>query len=214
MSVTLLQTPWTVINDFVDEIKLQPEEKQLALYFKANGPIKSIIDSFDFFLNNRWPLVTSRHNYINDNERVYAIHEKYSRAKTADNKEDPTAFRDLGESYTITSSGTWYRDTRIGGEWKAKPFTNTRPLATFLLMVGSQYCWTRGKTAQQLLAVGISDVDPLAYFVVKGRERTIQCQEKLAFNRILVAPFYAVKSGVKKPAAQISVNTITGTKKY
>lgn len=217
MSLELLKTPGTIVDKFVNEIKLEPNEKQLSNLFKSQGPIKSIILSYDFFLDNRWPRIAKLPIYLDTQQRQYAVHTRYARPELkvgTTTRDDPNAFKDVGETYRIISYGVWITEQLINGTWTTLDKSGEVQIGIFPLMLGGKYCWTFGKSAEELLKVGISDVDPLGYFIIKGRERQIQCQEKLTFDRVIVANFFKTSQGPRKLAAQVSVNTLTGTRKF
>lgn len=49
-------------------------------------------------------------------------------------------------------------------------------------MVGSTFCYLHGLTDEELLKIGECSYDPFGYFIVKGREFTLNIQANLSYN--------------------------------
>ncbi len=55
------------------------------------------------------------------------------------------------------------------------------------VMLKSKICYLHGKTAEELIKAGEDPMDPGAYFVINGTEKSLMTLEDLAPNRILVS---------------------------
>ena len=60
------------------------------------------------------------------------------------------------------------------------------PIAKIPIMVGSVKCNLYGKTEEEWIKSGECEKDPGGYFVIKGKERVLICQERINYNTIFV----------------------------
>lgn len=231
-----LKSPWTDINALLKNIKLDVSAEILSRYLRKEGPIQTILASYDYFLDERLPKLLGRYLYPQDGERLWISDVRYSRVKSdgdPDEKEGPLFFMKEGGSYEINVWGRWHHERYFNGQWVLPSVTSINPgeetlIMQIPLMLGSKRCWTRKgiigpngmmqaggeyKSDEELLRVGLSPIDPFACFIINGRRRIINCSEKLMFDKIVVAPF--IKLGTLKglPAARVTVNMRTGTQR-
>ena len=54
------------------------------------------------------------------------------------------------------------------------------------IMVGSDWCWLKGKPEQELAKMKECIFDPQGYFILKGTEKVVLIHEQMAKNRIFV----------------------------
>ena len=74
------------------------------------------------------------------------------------------------------------------------------------IMLKSDNCILKGKTADELELLGEDPNDPGGYFIIKGSEKIVLLQEQLAVNRILLMN---MNTGI--PVARLTANTSKGT---
>lgn len=79
-------------------------------------------------------------------------------------------------------------------------------LCSIPVMLGSVICNLYGMTPTQRAEHGECPNDPLGYFIIQGKRRVLQIQEKLRVNRIFNFP-----SPKGDPLSSITCSTITGT---
>jgi DNA-directed RNA polymerase subunit B' len=75
------------------------------------------------------------------------------------------------------------------------------------VMLGSEFCYLRGKSPAELAELGEDPNDPRGYFVVGGSEKLVLLQELLRVNKIFMMP----QTTKGKPICRITVPTMRGT---
>ncbi len=60
------------------------------------------------------------------------------------------------------------------------------PIAKVPIMIGSVKCNLYGKTQEEWINAGECEKDPGGYFIIKGKERVLICQERINYNTIFV----------------------------
>ncbi len=60
------------------------------------------------------------------------------------------------------------------------------PIAKIPVMVGSEKCNLFGLTKEERMAAGECEYDDGGYFIIKGKERVLICQERINYNTIFV----------------------------
>ncbi len=73
-----------------------------------------------------------------------------------------------------------------GGDMLEERRHTRHPIAKIPVMVGSEKCNLFGLTKDERMAAGECEYDDGGYFVIKGKERVLICQERINYNTIFV----------------------------
>jgi len=91
----------------------------------------------------------------------------------------PKEARDKLLTYAVRIRGDYNVYDRTGNLVKV---IQNKTIGEVPCMVGSAYCHLYGKNENELLSIGECSYDPFGYFIIKGREFTLNIQANLAYN--------------------------------
>lgn len=167
------------------------EEKQrlVPAFLQVHGLVKQHIDSFDCFLNSEIKgIVAANAKVDSDVDRAFYLRytdiwvgrpsvdeEMVSSAVTP----QQCRLRDLTYSAPILVDVEYVRGRQL-------VVRQGVPIGRMPIMLRSSHCVLRGRTDGELAGLGECPLDPGGYFLTRGVERVILCQEQLAKNRVLV----------------------------
>lgn len=167
------------------EIKLDPSSQLLEKYLKYAGLVGYRQDAYDQALKKMWQIIHSTTIEL-PNKSILGFQGEYyaqpelnlSRVKIP---LTPAIARD-NYTYDLQLQTHMYL-RHIDGKEQVSPRIS---VGSIPLMLGSQHCYLKGQTEQQLRGEGEDPNDPLGYFIIKGREKTLPLKEMLRTNKILV----------------------------
>ncbi len=90
------------------------------------------------------------------------------------------------------------------------------------VMLQSEYCMLKGKTKEELLQLFECDADPGGYFILKGAEKVLIAQERMATNQVYIfesklgfsfAEIRSVSDGTSKSSGQTIMKFIQNNKR-
>lgn len=116
--------------------------------------------------------------------------EKPIRKGTTENL-TPKMARDIGHSYL---GNLYVRITFEPNTDEHNEFSTEILFGQLLVMLGSKYCHTFGKSTKELLEMGECPGDPLGYWIIKGGEKHIIIQEKLRNSQPIF--YFNPKTGI------------------
>lgn len=160
--------------------------------------VMDLIDSYDNWLDNRLPIVL--HEYVcklSDGSGQYIrvdidtiiydrpsieVSDSLRGDSTHRNSRDlyPKEAREKDLTYAVRIRGSHVIYNMDGTVFKVLP---NRVIGEVPCMLGSKYCHLRDKTDQERLEMGECEHDPLGYFIVEGREFTMNIQCNLLYNQ-------------------------------
>jgi DNA-directed RNA polymerase beta subunit len=182
-----------------------PPEKSIYTYdldktaFKYSGITGSIIAGFNDFLTREVELVQNSYPIeLRNGKRIFIGQPLFIEPRKSDvnipntDPNEPLApleCRNNGFTYALSSFSRAHVEDANGhaSDYKSDYF----PIGKIPVMLGSQACNLKKLTADQLLEVGEDPDDPFGYFIIKGGERVIITQERLASDHIFC--FYSEK---------------------
>jgi DNA-directed RNA polymerase beta subunit len=167
------------------EIRLDPHGLLLRDYLTYEGFAAPLIEAYDNWITNILPRqVASRNITLADGGRVV-----FDRIFTEKPKVTPQMVR-MTPEMARDSMLTYAADVSADISYVAPDGTRT-PIDRILIgkipvMVLSSLCHLHGKTDMEILAMRECPKDPGAYFIIKGTEKVVLIQEKLALDKIFV----------------------------
>jgi DNA-directed RNA polymerase II subunit RPB2 len=157
--------------------------------------VNDLITSYDNWLINRLPYVLGEYACkLNDDSGMHIrvdpntidydkpSIENVNNATRMSRDLYPKEARDKDLTYAVRIRGTFVVFDRNNQVVKSL----VKTIGEVPCMVGSYYCHLYGKTNEELLANGECPHDPFAYFIVKGREFTLNIQANLAYNTPII----------------------------
>lgn len=207
------------------DYKLPVEAEQLDNYVRSEGIGSHHVDGFDYWLEKQIAVTLSSRTIVQPIRigirtqpdyvvfsNIRCLPPQYSKGQQV-LPLTPQMAREQHANYNfdVTLSVTIHEGNHLG---PVKLDHRRLPLEEHNVCIGSiplatksKLCILRGKTPEELMALGEDPHDPPGIFIVGGVEKTILLQEQLTLNRILVLP-----ASPKKPAlARMTVNTSRGT---
>jgi DNA-directed RNA polymerase II subunit RPB2 len=182
-----------------------PPEKSIYSYdidktaFKYSGITGSIIAGYNDFTTREIELVQNSYPIeLRNGKRIFIGQPLLIEPRKSDvnipnsNPNDPLLpleARNNGFTYALTAFSRAHIEDANGHSNGYK--TDYFPLGKIPVMVGSQLCNIRNMNADELLEAGEDPDDPFGYFIIKGGERVIITQERLASDHIFC--FYSEK---------------------
>lgn len=174
----------------------------LQSQIKQNGLVKHQIESFDDFILNTIPsIIRETPNIVIDlNDLKYTI--RFDNAfVTRPGIVEQDGFHELtphqARLRNLTYNGSLFIDVKSiienvqTGQIVASEVEKVL-LAKIPIMVGSELCNLNNKTKEEKIAMNECEFDEGGYFIVKGGEKVIVAQEKMANNQIYI---FESKSG-------------------
>ena len=172
--------------------------KILDDYFKKHGTCGHQKDSFNEFINNGITNIISKEGEI---RVVYSNPPMVYRVLFSDSWVGPPSIVDQNrELREILPAEARLRDLDYSSpvyasvseilEEEGKPVKITRHLRILLgrlpIMLGSDRCNLHKMTAEERIRAGECEYDQGGYFILKGKERVLNCQVRCVYNKILV----------------------------
>lgn len=210
--------PRTQYDSFITlkDIELTLESKIFQNLVLEIGFAKNIISSFDNWLTFKLPKQIENLQFpIPNGEGLYTFRNiKYQKPTYQKSKEIlyPRDARLRGETYFIVVKADiifFNKDGSINATRStiAPEGKEQQTICKIPLILGSRYCHLYGLTSAQKAAVGECFSDPLGYFIIKGAEKVVIIQEKLATSQ-----FMTYKSGNKRDLeSRITCLTVSGS---
>jgi DNA-directed RNA polymerase II subunit RPB2 len=169
------------------EIKLDSSGRLLKTYFTYKGIIKDIIDIFDNWIVFKLKKFIESKSLQLSESRVLYFENPIIKPPTYSVRREtfnllPTIARIRKETY----SGTLFCDLVIKKDGKEIDRENNVAIGKIPIMVGSKVCHLRGKTDEELIAMGECPNDPMGYFIISGIEYVLVTQEKLRVNKFII----------------------------
>lgn len=164
------------------EIAIDKAGKLIEHYISYNNFTGFRKDAYEAFLVKLWRIV---HDTVIEfpGQRVTFRGQWYS-PPLFNNGDKMTPFlaRERRASYLLqllTDVVTTYAD----GREEVQPKVS---IGWVPLMTGTEHCYLKKKTPEELVAMGECPCDPQGIFIVKGKELTIPMKESLRYNKILL----------------------------
>lgn len=159
-------------------------------YLRYNGLVKEQLTSYNRFVKNGLQAVVDGQNLIEPQVEDYSV--KLGKIRV----EKPTVVEADGSRHPLTPIEARQRDL----SYTAPLFLEMTPviqgkekksedvyIGELPVMLKSDLCYLKGKSKEELIAMGEDPMDSGAYFVINGTEKSLMTLEDLAPNRILVS---------------------------
>ena len=168
---------------------LQDKYALIPAFLKVKGLVKQHIDSYNYFLDRDIKnIVKANEKVDSDVDRSFYLKYTDIRVGNPSVEEDMIThsisphecrLRDMNYSAPIFVDLEYVRGRQI-------VVRKNVVIGKIPIMLKSSHCVLAGKGELELAKIKECPLDPGGYFVVKGTEKVILCQEQLAKNRILV----------------------------
>lgn len=178
-------------------------------YLQVNPILSDQIQLYDNWIKNNFiNNLQSRHNTYNNN---FIFYENIMISSTTYNTagDNVTLTPQKCRNMNLTYAAQVYADIVLKSSRESKDVIERIDkilLFQLPIMINSVICVLKGKSPEELLALGEDPRDIGGYFIIKGLERIVLSQEQLALNRIMLMQHK--EYGV---ICRITANTLKGT---
>ena len=165
-------------------------EMLLKRYLNYNDIVKSIKNSFDFFMKNTLQMIITNKDIVVGNNRYFFNNVLITKPSKIDRSSVnrpvyPNECRINMNSYICDVYADLYQRT---ADNMARRVKEKVQICKLPVMLRSEYCNLKDLTDDQLAKVNECRFDPFGYFIVRGVEKTIFNTEGLRVNRVFMYP--------------------------
>jgi len=174
------------------EIEMNPEDRLFRTICKTLGGAAPIIAIYNHWVQVKLPQQVVAFTYSDLTYTYTYANVVISRPQvTRGTMDSEPMLPDHARKHKDTYMATVYCDVIATPKAGPGPATirTRRPVTKLPVMLGSVLCWLSDMNAEQLRAAGESFNDPFGYFIIKGSEKVIITQEKLAASQFITCPF-------------------------
>ncbi|MEM3012499.1 MAG: hypothetical protein QW084_03965, partial [Candidatus Hadarchaeales archaeon] len=161
-------------------------------FLKERGLVRQHLDSYNDFIDNGLQRVIDDVGGIDlDIEGTHVefgkitVGEPWFREADGSYSRPPTVTPHIARMRNMSYLAPLHLEMSIVSKGQKSP-PQTVMIGEIPVMLKSKICVLRGKSEEELVAMGEDPMDPGGYFIINGSERVIVIQDDLATNSILV----------------------------